>query len=127
MSTSALPPSLLPPREHSLRVIMTNIPGEQASTLASALVRERMAACVNILPGVQSCYVWEGLVVEETEHTLLIKTDEEALERCTRRLIELHPHAVPEVLVWRPEQVLESYARWAKEVTTSESASGAKR
>ena len=119
MSSKVLPPPLISHLDHTLRVLVTNIPQEHAPSLAKALVSEHVAACVNLVPGVQSFYFWEGEVVQDTECTLLIKTTDEALERCTQRLVELHPYTVPELLVMCPEQVLESYADWASEVTSS--------
>ena len=121
MSDRHLLPSLLTDPAHTLRVILTNVPPAVADALARALVSEHVAACVNILPGVQSCYFWEGEVVQDVECTLLIKTDEEVLERCIGRLVELHPYTVPEVVVLNPERVLEGYASWARAATAGAS------
>lgn len=71
---------------------------EQADTLARALVESRLAACVNIVPGVESVYRWKGEVCREPECLLLIKTRAENFEPVRRRIRELHPYEVPEIV-----------------------------
>jgi periplasmic divalent cation tolerance protein len=104
--------------DHTLRVIVSNVPQEDASRIARALVHERLAACVNMLPGLQSVYIWEGEVVEEQETCLLIKTTQDIHLASIARLIELHPYSTPEVLVCTPQAVHALYADWATQVTS---------
>lgn len=82
-----------------MRVVLCNCPPEAAPGLARALVERRLAACVNIVPGVRSIYRWKGEVVEDSESTLLVKTAADAVEALRAALIELHPYQVPEVVV----------------------------
>jgi periplasmic divalent cation tolerance protein len=82
-----------------MRLVLCNCPPDRAAELAEALVAERLAACVNILPSVTSVYRWEGRVAVETEHTLLIKTSAEAVAQLVPRLSALHPYDVPEIVV----------------------------
>ena len=70
-----------------------------ADALARSLVSERLAACVNILPPMQSIYRWEGAVETASERQLIIKTEESQLESLKKRLTALHPYDVPEMLV----------------------------
>jgi periplasmic divalent cation tolerance protein len=70
-----------------------------AEKVARALVDERLAACVNIVPGVVSIYRWKGNVEQEPELMLVIKTLAAQLDAVTARLVELHPYELPEVVV----------------------------
>lgn len=99
----------------SLRVVLTNCSAEQAPQLARALVEEGLAACVNILPGVQSHYVWKGQYCIDEESTLLIKSTAKRLDALTQRLRELHSYEVPEIIALDTEYVLDDYLQWAKE------------
>jgi periplasmic divalent cation tolerance protein len=79
-------------------VVTTFGSAETASEVANVLVGEELAACVNILPGVNSIYRWEGEVQESAEVVCLIKTVEANFERLKERLLELHPYELPEVI-----------------------------
>jgi len=70
-----------------------------AERIARALVEERVAACVNIVPGITSIYRWKGTVEQEPELMLVIKTIGERVELLKARLLELHPYELPEVVV----------------------------
>jgi len=70
-----------------------------AERVAASLVDERLAACVNIVPGVVSIYRWKGQVEKEPELLLVIKTVAERVDALKARLLELHPYELPEVVV----------------------------
>lgn len=70
-----------------------------AERIARALVEERLAACVNVVPGVVSVYRWKGVVERENELLLVIKTMAAQLDALKARLVELHPYELPEVVV----------------------------
>jgi periplasmic divalent cation tolerance protein len=72
---------------------------EEAERIAQALVDERLAACVNVVPGVVSVYRWKGSVQRDDELLLVIKTQAEAVEALRARLIALHSYELPEVVV----------------------------
>jgi periplasmic divalent cation tolerance protein len=82
-------------------VIVLSAVGAQpdAERIARALVEERVAACVNIVPGVVSVYRWKGVVEKEDELLLVIKTIGERVEQLKARLLQLHPYELPEVVV----------------------------
>lgn len=69
-----------------------------ARHIAGTLVTERHAACVNIVPGIVSVYRWQGSVENDAEVMLLVKTRKDALDRLTRRVQELHPYELPEIV-----------------------------
>jgi periplasmic divalent cation tolerance protein len=82
-------------------VIVLSAIGTQADAerVAAALVDERLAACVNVVPGVMSVYRWRGAVERENELILVIKTLAERVDALKARLLELHPYELAEVVV----------------------------
>lgn len=85
---------------------------DSARTIARALVQERLAACVQMLPGMTSVYRWEGAVQEEGEILLLIKTRGERIAALRQRLPELHPYSVPQLTVVEVSDGLPAYLDW---------------
>jgi periplasmic divalent cation tolerance protein len=80
-------------------VVFVTSPGRDVSSaIASALVEERIAACVNVVPGLLSVYRWEGKVQQDPEELLVIKTRRDRLGRLEERVKDLHPYDVPEVV-----------------------------
>ena len=88
-----------------------------AGRFASTLVEERCAACVNILPEVESVYRWEGRVERSRERQLLVKTRRDCVDRLRRRVGELHPYDVPEFLVVSAVDGEPRYLEWIEAVT----------
>ena len=82
----------------ALLVLSTVGTPEDAQRIAGALVERRLAACVNVLPGVTSVYRWQGRIETEPEHLLVIKTTAEGFEPLRAALVSMHPYEVPEVL-----------------------------
>ena len=87
---------------------------DQAEQIADKVVRDRLAACVNVMPGVRSCYVWEGKLTWSEEVLLVMKTTREGFERLEKRVRELHSYEVPEVLGVKVEVGFEKYVRWVE-------------
>jgi len=85
---------------------------EKARQTGTALVEAQLAACVNLLPGIESIYRWQGAVERAGEVLAVFKTTQEVWPAFEQRLRELHPYEVPEIVALKPEQVAESYARW---------------
>lgn len=85
-----------------------------ARRIAEALVDERLAACVNQLSGIRSTYRWEGAVHSDAEELLLIKTTDTRLGALKRRLLELHPYDVPELIAVPVAQGHEAYLDWVR-------------
>ena len=83
-----------------------------AERIARALVDERLAACVNLLPGITSVYRWQGAVETGEEVLLLAKTVPTQLEALTARIVELHPYEVPEVIALDVSGGLPAYLQW---------------
>ena len=93
-------------------VFVTAPSHEVASKLARSLVTSRLAACVNILPGITSIYKWEGKVNEEKEVMLVIKTTQNAMPALTEHIKSKHPYDVPEVIGWPIQEGSENYLKW---------------
>jgi len=87
----------------------------KARETGTALVESQLAACVNLIPAVESIYRWEGKVETAAEVLAVFKTTAGAWGRFESRLQELHPYDVPEIVALKPEQVSEGYARWVGE------------
>jgi periplasmic divalent cation tolerance protein len=99
-------------------VVLTTLPGDaDGAALGRSLVEEKLAACVNLLPAMESVYRWEGRVEQETERQVVIKTSRERVAALWERIRELHPYEVPEFLVLPIIDGNEAYLRWVGEVT----------
>jgi periplasmic divalent cation tolerance protein len=80
-------------------VVLCTCPDEaSAERIASVLVEERLAACVNRVPGISSTYRWQGKVDRARECLLLIKTTSERFDALRERIVALHPYELPEVI-----------------------------
>lgn len=96
-----------------------------AQNIADALIGERLAACVNQLPGVRSTYRWHGAVTSDDEILLLIKTSSSRLQALRRRLLELHPYELPELIAVPVDHGHAAYLEWVRlNVTVEPSAAG---
>jgi periplasmic divalent cation tolerance protein len=84
--------------DEPLALVLCTAPPDDALRIARALVERRLAACVNVVPGVTSVYRWAGAIHEDRESTLLVKTRRALVESLTAAIGELHPYAVPEVI-----------------------------
>lgn len=94
-------------------IVCSTLPaGLDPGPIARALVEERLAACVQVLPAMQSVYRWEGAVETADERALLIKTTSRRVSALETRLRSLHPYEVPEFLVLRAEGGSAAYLRW---------------
>ena len=71
---------------------------ESAEKVARELVEKKLVACVNLVPGVTSIYLWEGKICEEGEVLAVMKTTKEGYPELEKVLGEMHPYEVPEVL-----------------------------
>ncbi len=85
-----------------------------ASALARQLVAEGLCACVNVVPGVESFYRWRGAVECGSECLLIVKTTRDRLAALERRLRELHPYEVPELLELPVAGGAAAYLDWVR-------------
>jgi periplasmic divalent cation tolerance protein len=93
-------------------ILSTAGSAEEAERIARALVEHKLAACVNIVPGLTSVYRWEGKVETASEVLLVIKTTAGLLARAESTLRAAHSYEIPEVLVFKPEFGHSEYVDW---------------
>jgi periplasmic divalent cation tolerance protein len=85
---------------------------EEARSIAQTLVERQLAACVNIVPQIESVYRWHDEVETSTEWLLVIKTTAEAFDRLRETLIELHSYELPECIAIALEDGSAAYLDW---------------
>lgn len=99
-------------------LVLTNVPDVAlARALAQQLVEQRLAACVNILPAVQSIYQWQGTVEQADEITLLIKTEQARYAQLEAAIKAMHPYQVPEIIALPIVAGLSAYLDWIENET----------
>jgi len=96
-------------------VLTTASSKEEARRLAKTLVERRLAACVNIVPNINSIYRWKEKVEESQEFLLLMKTTESAIPKLRDAIQELHSYEVPECIVLLIEDGSAAYLKWIDE------------
>ena len=94
-------------------IALTTFPANgDVDAFARTLVEERLAACVNVLPGVRSIYRWKGAVEEASEVMLVAKTRASRAAALAARVRALHPYELPEVLALPVTDGSRAYLRW---------------
>ena len=102
-------------------LVLTTCPGTiTAKKMANDLVVEKLAACVQVVPGVLSFFRWVGKVNNSEEILLLIKTTTDRYPQLEERITSLHPYELPEIITLPINGGLEGYLAWIETNTTSE-------
>lgn len=105
-------------RSQDLIVIVTSVGTEdQALDIAHALIRNRQAACVNIIPNVHSIYRWKGRVCSDGEMLLVIKTVASEFEAVRQTIQKINTYELPEVLAYRVDQASDGFGAWIARMT----------
>ena len=95
------------------RIGLCTVPDRDTATrIAEALVTEQLAACVNIIPAIQSVYRWEGTIEHAEELLLLIKTSSAVWSRLEACILALHPYELPEIISVRIQDGNKNYLNW---------------
>ena len=98
---------------NGFRLVFCTFPdAASARQIGTALVEKQLAACVNLIPGVESVYRWQGKVESASEVLAVFKTSAAALPAFERELAGLHPYEVPEIIAIEPASVAETYGAW---------------
>jgi periplasmic divalent cation tolerance protein len=90
---------------------------EEALQIANALVKDHLAACVNLISPIRSIYRWEGKIWDEREWLLFIKTQTQRFEQLERRIKSLHSYTTPEIISIPITQGSLPYLDWIRETT----------
>ena len=85
---------------------------QEARKVARGLVEKRLAACVNVTPGIRSIYHWQGAIEEDSEHLLVIKSRRDLFGRLRAEIERLHSYDVPEVVALPVVDGSEAYLGW---------------
>ncbi len=106
------------------RIVLVTVPEKHlGESIAAELVRLRLAACVNIIPGITSVYEWEGKLETGSESLMIIKTRVEAFDALRQVIQALHPYQVPEIISVPVEMGLQKYLDWVDAMVPTRAAS----
>lgn len=105
----------MPDPATEVRLVVTTASSvEEARNLANVFVEERLAACVTLVPSVESIYRWKGAVESAAETLLVVKTSVERIAALEARLHALHSYETPEFLVLTVDAASAAYLQWVK-------------
>src|SRR3954463_5268553 len=100
-------------------IVLTTVTSDfDARPLARELVEQRLAACVDIIPGVTSFYRWKESITQDGEQNLGIKTGDDNLNELREALFARHPYEVPEFVVLAVASMSDAYGAWLLESAT---------
>ena len=100
------------------RVILITCPSKkEAKKIGHHLVSEKLAACVNIIPGLISIFYWQGKLNEEKEVLLIVKSRSSCFSKLEKRIRQIHSYSVPEVIALPIVQGSRAYLQWIREMT----------
>ena len=88
---------------------------EEAERIGRQVIEERLAACINILPGVRSIYRWQGVVESADEVAAILKTSDSKADALITRIAGLHSYDVPCIVTWPVDKVLRNYSDWVEQ------------
>jgi len=93
-------------------VVLITIPTDKGLELADYIVKNKLGACVNVVPEVNSFYWWKGNIERDKESLLVIKTSLQKLEELIKEVKRVHPYTVPEIIALPILGGNEDYLRW---------------
>ena len=108
-------------------VLITASSTEEGHSIARVLVDERLAACVNVIPTVDSIYRWQGHVQHDQEVLLMAKTSAAALEQLAKRVKQLHSYDTPEIIALPIVAAARDYLHWIDDETQASTATSTSR
>lgn len=101
----------------NVRIVFVSLPREDAREMARTIVEERLAACANIIPKMESFYWWEGKIENDEEALLMIKTSYQKVEDLIRYMRDNHPYEVPDIISVPIMEGLPDYINWMLDET----------
>lgn len=104
----------------NIRVVFVSLPRDEAKSLARRMVENRLAACVNIVPKIESFFRWDDKVEHDEESLLIIKTTQQRFDELRAWVVENHPYDLPEIISLPLSDGLSDYIAWVKKETERE-------
>jgi periplasmic divalent cation tolerance protein len=101
----------------TVRVVFISVPREEANKLARALVEKRLAACINIVPKIESFFWWDDKLEHDEEALLIIKTTQQRFDELRAWVVANHPYDLPEIISLPLSDGLSDYIEWVKKET----------
>jgi len=101
----------------NIRMAFISCPRDEAKSLAKGILEERLGACVNIIPKIESLFWWEGKIQKDEEALLIVKTTQIKAEALITFIKDNHPYDVPEVITVQLAEGLPDYLDWVAEET----------
>lgn len=96
-----------------MRIVLCTFPdAETARRISTEIITEHLAACVNLIPNVESIYRWEGKIERSNEVLAIFKVLAAGFKDLEKCLLEKHPYDTPEIVAVTPDQVTEKYLKW---------------
>ncbi|NPA14444.1 MAG: divalent-cation tolerance protein CutA [Aquificae bacterium] len=96
-------------------VVFITTPAGKGEEIAQKLVEEKLAACVNVVDKVSSLYWWQGKIEKDKENLLVVKTKADLFKKLVKRVKEIHPYTVPEIIALPIVDGNEDYLSWIDE------------
>jgi periplasmic divalent cation tolerance protein len=101
----------------NIRVVFVSLPRDEAKSLARRMVENRLAACVNIVPKIESYFWWDDKLEHDEEALLIIKTTQQRFDELRAWVVENHPYDLPEIISLPLSDGLSDYIEWVKKET----------
>ncbi len=101
----------------AFRVVFITTPADKAEELARSLVESRLAGCVNIVDKVKSIYWWEGMIKDDSESLLIVKTSTKKVEELIKEVKQGHGYDIPEVISMAVAEGNPDYLDWLDKET----------
>ncbi|MBN1897465.1 MAG: divalent-cation tolerance protein CutA [Spirochaetes bacterium] len=100
------------------KIIFVTSKVEESEVIASTIVKEKLAACANIVPRIKSIYWWQEKMENDEESLIIFKTNDKKIESLIKRVKQIHSYDVPEIIAMNIEEGNHDYLRWISEVIT---------
>ena len=101
----------------NIRVVLVSIPRDEANKLARSLVENHLAACINVVPKIESYFWWDNKLEHEEEALLIIKTTQQRFDELRAWVVANHPYDLPEIISLPLSDGLSDYIEWVKKET----------
>jgi len=93
-------------------IVLVTAPCRKAQRIAKIILKERLCACVNVISDIVSYFWWQGKLDKARESLMIIKTSAKMFKQLEKRIIELHPYEVPEIISLRIDALNKKYLGW---------------